>query len=76
MISFPSRGGYGGPTVFFILQGGSLLAEHSSMGQSLGLGRGWTGGLFTKLALILPAYGHPPFVRNIILPFMQALGAT
>jgi hypothetical protein len=78
VISFPSGGGYGGPTVFFIVQGVSLLAERSTMGQSLGLGRGWTGGLFTKLVLILPAFGlfHPPFIRNIILPFMQALGAT
>jgi hypothetical protein len=78
VISVPSRGGYGGPSVFFIVQGAGLLVERSSTGQSLGLGRGWTGGLFTKLALILPAYGlfHPPFIRNIILPFMHALGAT
>jgi len=78
VISFPSGGGYGGPTLFFIVQGAALLAERSPTGQSLGLGRGWTGGLFTKMALILPAYGlfHPPFIRNIILPFMQALGAT
>jgi len=77
VISVPSGGGYGGPTVFFIVQGIALLAERSATGHSLGLGRGWTGGLFTKLALILPAYAlfHPPFIRNIILPFMQALGA-
>jgi Membrane bound O-acyl transferase family len=78
VISVPSGGGYGGPTVFFIVQGASLLAERSAAGRSLGLGRGWTGGLFTKLALVLPVYGlfHPPFIRNVILPFMQALGAT
>jgi hypothetical protein len=78
VISVPAGGGYGGPTVFFIVQGAAMLAERSAAGQSLGLGRGWIGGLFAKLALIVPAYGlfHPPFVRNIILPFMQALGAT
>ena len=78
VISVPSGGGYGGPTVFFIVQAAGLLVERSSTGQSLGLARGWRGGLFTKLALILPAYGlfHPPFIRSIILPFMHALGAT
>jgi hypothetical protein len=78
VISVPSGGGYGGPTVFFIVQGAGLLVERSAAGKFLGLGRGWAGGLFTKLALILPAYGlfHPPFIRNIILPFMHALGAT
>jgi hypothetical protein len=63
--------------VFFIVQGASLLAERSAIGRSLGLGQSWAGAIFTRLALILPAYGlfHPPFIRNIILPFMQALGA-
>jgi hypothetical protein len=77
VISVPSGGGYGGPTVFFLVQGASLLAERSAIGRSLGLGQSWTGAIFTRLALILPAYGlfHPPFVRNIILPFMQVLGA-
>jgi hypothetical protein len=78
VISVPAAGGYGGPTVFFIIQGTAQIAERSAIGRSLGLGRSWTGAIFTKLALILPAYGlfPPPFIRNIILPFMQALGAT
>lgn len=78
VISVPAGGGYGGPTLFFVVQGTTLLGERSATGRSLGLGRGWTGGLFTKLALILPAplLFHPPFIRNIILPFMHALGAT
>ena len=77
VISVPSGGGYGGPTAFFVVQGAALLAERSATGKALGLGRGWTGGLFAKLVLILPAYllFHPPFIRNIILPFMQVLGA-
>lgn len=78
VISLSARGGYGLPTLFFVVQAAALFAERSSAGRKLGLGRGATGWLFTMLVLVLPAFGlfHPPFVRNIILPFMRALGAT
>lgn len=77
VISVPARGGYGGPTLFFAVQGVALLGERSRIGEAAGLGRGWRGWLFTMLVLILPAYllFHPPFVENIIVPFMRALGA-
>lgn len=77
VISVPARGGYGGPTFFFVLQGAALLAERSPAGRRLGLGRGgWRGWLFTVLALVLPAglLFHPPFVRAVIVPFLAALG--
>jgi hypothetical protein len=78
VISVPARGGYGGPTVFFAVQGASQLFERSATGRAMGLGRNWTGALFAKLALLVPAFAlfHPPFIKNIILPFMKALGAT
>jgi hypothetical protein len=78
VISLPSGGGYGLPTLFFVIQGAALLAERSAAGKGLGLGRGTGGWLFTMLVLLVPAFGlfHPPFVRNIILPFMRALGAV
>lgn len=77
VISVPSGGGYGWPTLFFGTQAAAIFVERSRAGLAIGLGRGLRGRLFTMLTLTLPAYGlfHPPFVRNIILPFMQALGA-
>jgi hypothetical protein len=77
VISVPAGGGYGWPTVFFGIQAVGMFAERSQAGRAIGLGQGWRGRLFAMLTLVLPAYGlfHPPFVRNIIVPFMQALGA-
>jgi hypothetical protein len=77
VISVPSGGGYGGPTIFFILQALGMLAERSRVGRKLGLGVGWRGWLFTALLLVLPAplLFHPPFVLGIVVPFMHAIGA-
>jgi hypothetical protein len=65
VISVPAGGGYGGPTVFFGVQAVGMMIERSF----------WRGRLLTLLTLIVPAtiLFHPPFVRNIILPFMRAL---
>ena len=77
VISVPAGGGYGWPTLFFIVQAIAVLVERSTAGRAIGLGRGWRGWSFTMLVLGPAAYGlfHPPFVRNIFLPFMEALGA-
>lgn len=78
VISLPARGGYGWPTLFFVVQALALLVERSRAGQAIGLGRGWRGWLFTTVVLVVPAYGlfHPPFVLEIIVPFMRALNAA
>ncbi len=78
VISVPAGGGYGGPTLFFVVQAAALLGERSRLGQAIGLGHGWRGRLFTLLVLALPACAlfHPPFVENIVVPFMRALGAA
>jgi hypothetical protein len=44
-------------------------------------GRSWPGGsgwLFTAVVVVGPAYGlfHPPFVLNIFVPFLRAIGAV
>jgi hypothetical protein len=77
VISVPAHGGFGGPTLFFCVQIPAMLLERSKAGKALGLGRGWHGWLFTALVLIAPAglLFHPPFVRGVVLPFMQAIGA-
>jgi alginate O-acetyltransferase complex protein AlgI len=73
VISLPAGAGFGLPTGYFLLQGLAVLA-----------GRKWTvlrsgilGWFFTMLVVAAPAYWlfHPPFVRQVVLPFMKAIGA-
>ena len=77
VISYPARGGYGLPTAYFILQGVGVTVERSRFGRQLRLRRGVRGWLFTALFTGAPAFWlfHPPFVRNVVLPFMRAIGA-
>ncbi|BBO34487.1 MBOAT family protein [Lacipirellula parvula] len=77
VISWPARGGYGGPTLFFLIQAAGMLVERSRAGRRWGLGRGWRGWLFaaTLLLVTAPLLFHPPFVLRVILPFMHAVGA-
>lgn len=77
VISYPARGGYGLPTAYFILQGVGVNLERSRFGKRLALRRGARGWLFTALFTAGPAFWlfHPPFIRNVVLPFMRAIGA-
>ena len=77
VISVPAGGGYGGPTLFFAVQGLGILVERSRFGLEIGLGRGLRGWLFAMLVLLIPApcLFHPPFVERIVIPFMHGLGA-
>lgn len=77
VISVPARGGYGGPTAFFAVQGAGMLIERSRFGRRMGLGSGWPGRAFAIVVLIAPAgwLFHRPFVVGVIVPFMQVLGA-
>lgn len=78
VISVPARGGYGGPTVFFAIQGAAMVVERSGFGCRTGLGSGWPGRLFAIVVLIAPAglLFHRPFVVGIIVPFMRVVGAV
>lgn len=78
VISVPSGGGYGGPTLFFLIQAAALLVERLPAARRFGLGSGWRGWLFTAVVLLAPAglLFHPPFLHHVVVPFMRALGAA
>jgi len=77
VISVPARGGYGLPTLYFLLQGCGLLAERSRLGRRARLRRGLRGRLFALTIAAGPAYWlfHPPFVLRVIVPMLRDIHA-
>lgn len=78
VISLPAHAGYGLPTFYFLIQGLGVVIERTRFGKSIGLGQGARGWLFTALVTVGPAFSlfHPPFINNVILPMLTAIGAT
>ncbi len=77
VISIPAGGGYGGPTLFFLIQGFAILLSRSKAGKKFRLRSGYSGWCFTLLVLLLPIcmLFHPVFVQDVIIPFMKTMGA-
>lgn len=77
VISVPSRGGYGLPTMYFVVQGAGVSIERSRIGKKLGLARGARGWCFMIVFLSAPLFWlfHPWFVMRVILPFMGVIHA-
>ncbi len=77
VITVPAGGGYGGPTFFFLFQASAVAFEHSAFGRAICLGSEWGGRAFTAFALTAPlgCLFSPRFVANVVLPFLDALGA-
>ena len=78
VITVPADGGYGGPTLFFLVQGAALFVERSALGRRLGLGAGVRGWMYVVCATVLPIYllFPPTFVERIIVPFLEFLGSV
>ncbi len=73
VMSLPAKGGYGLPTLYFLVQAAGILLERSRWGKSVGLGRGVAGWLLAMICLIapLPFFMNVPFFENIVIPFFQ-----
>jgi hypothetical protein len=74
-ISVPAGGGYGLPTLYFLLQGIAILVQRSRHGFALHLAGGVRGWLFTAAVLVLPCplLFHSWFIYRVIIPFLQAV---
>jgi len=77
VISVPAQAGYGLPTGYFTLQGFGVLLERSQWGKRMGLNNGLRGRIFLFAMAAGPVFWlfHPPFVLNVIVPFMRAVRA-
>jgi hypothetical protein len=75
VISLPARGGWGGPTLYFLLQAAGTAVEKSAVGRRFGLGAGTIGRGWTLLvtAVPVPLLFHAPFVERVIVPFFRFL---
>jgi len=73
VISVPAGGGYGGPTAYFLLQATGIALQRSAAVRRRGWNAGRRGWLFTALFVLgpLPLLFHPPFLRNVIAPFVK-----
>jgi alginate O-acetyltransferase complex protein AlgI len=74
-ISGPAGGGYGLPTLYFLIQGSSVLFERSRIGKRIGKGNGVIGRLFCA-AVVLGPIGllfHAPFVERVVVPMLTAI---
>ena len=76
VISLPARGGWGGPSAYFLIQAIGLGVEKIPVARKLGLGAGPVGWAWTLLVTAAPLslLFHAPFVERIIVPLLEYLG--
>ncbi len=77
VISLPIGGGYGFPTIYFLIQGTGILIERSALGKRLLKRHSWQARTFTLVTLIAPAgWLFPPlFVEKLMVPFLHSIKA-
>ena len=77
VISLPAGGGYGGPTLYFLLQAVAIDIERSHTTKRFQLTKGLRGWLWTASVILLPVslLFHQPFRENVVLPMLRDLGA-
>jgi hypothetical protein len=78
VVSLPAGGGYGLPTLYFLIQAGGLLAERSSLARRLAVASGVGGRLFAAAVVLvpLPLLFHGPFITRVAAPLVHALGGA
>jgi hypothetical protein len=74
VISLPAGAGFGGPTLYFALQGLGVLVERTPPLRR----RPFVRRMMALTIVLLPApllLFHPPFVTRVFVPFLHALGS-
>jgi hypothetical protein len=75
VITVPAGGGYGLPTLYFLLQGLGVEIERGAVGRRLRLGHGVKGWCFVLIVTAGPVglLFPPPFLHHIILPMLKTI---
>ena len=76
MVSFLAGSGYGGPTLYFLVQYLGVAAERSGPGRRALRGRPWLGRAWT-LAVVVAPLGlvlHRGFVEGYVVPMLSEAG--
>ena len=75
-ISLPAGGGYGWPTLYFIIQGVSLLMERKLKKSGVTFDGRIFGHVWTLFWVAGPAFilFHQPFVLRVIVPIVKFMG--
>jgi len=76
VISIPAGGGFGLPTLYFVIQGVGVLFERSRLGKRVGARKGVIGRLFCAAVILGPVFllFHQPFVERVVLPMLTVIG--
>ncbi|MEE3367720.1 MAG: MBOAT family protein [Planctomycetota bacterium] len=77
VISIPAGGGWGLPTLYFVIQGVGVLFERSRLGKRLGTRRGVIGWLFCATVTLGPVFllFHRHFLERVVVPMLTAIGS-
>ncbi len=77
VTSVPAGAGYGGPTLYFLIQFALAQVEDRGRLRRFLSRRPVLGWLWTTLAVLgpVPLLMHGPFLADVVMPFLQALGS-
>ena len=75
VISFTGGGGWGLPTLYFLIQAAAVFVERSGVGRRIGLGHGLIGWLYALIVIVGPAglLFHGPFIEHVVAPMVRAI---
>jgi hypothetical protein len=76
IVSFMARSGYGGPTLYFLVQYLGVAAESSGRGRRVLRNRPWLGRAWTLAVVVVPVglLLHRGFVEGYLVPMLAAAG--
>jgi alginate O-acetyltransferase complex protein AlgI len=77
VISIPAGGGFGLPTLYFVIQGVGVLFERSRLGKRIGTRKGVIGWLCCAAVILGPVFllFHQPFVERVVIPMFTVIGS-